>query len=34
MTFVVTATVYVENLEPSWTAAGGGGVFSAYVRPT
>ena len=23
--------VYIDNLQPSWTAPGGGGVFSAYV---
>ncbi|MEW6441996.1 MAG: MopE-related protein [bacterium] len=27
------STVYVWALEPSWTANGGGGVFSAYVGP-
>jgi hypothetical protein len=27
------STVYVTVLEPSWTAASGGGVFSAYVGP-
>jgi hypothetical protein len=27
------SVVYVDNLQPSWTAAGGGGVFSAYVGP-
>jgi hypothetical protein len=26
-------TVLVDNLQPSWTAPGGGGVFSAYVGP-
>jgi hypothetical protein len=26
-------TVFVESLEPSWTAPGGGGVFSAYIGP-
>jgi hypothetical protein len=25
--------VYVYNLQPSWTEAGGGGVFSAYIGP-
>jgi hypothetical protein len=27
-------TVYVDTLDPSWTAPGGGGVFSAYIGPT
>ena len=25
--------VYVDNLQPDWTAPGGGGVFSAYIAP-
>ncbi|MCX7010304.1 MAG: MBG domain-containing protein, partial [Kiritimatiellaeota bacterium] len=25
--------IRVENLQPSWTAAGGGGVYSAYIGP-
>lgn len=25
--------VYIDNLYPSWTAPGGGGVYSAYVAP-
>jgi hypothetical protein len=28
-----TSTVYVYNLQPSWTAQFGGGVFSAYIGP-
>jgi len=28
-----TTTVYVYNLEPSWTAVGGGGVYSLYAGP-
>jgi hypothetical protein len=28
-----STTVYVYNLQPSWTAKFGGGVFSAYVGP-
>lgn len=28
-----SSTVLVDNLAPSWTAPGGGGVFSAYVGP-
>jgi len=27
------STVLVDNLQPSWTAAGGGGVYSAYYGP-
>ena len=27
------ATVSVVNLAPSWTAPGGGGVYSAYIGP-
>ncbi len=26
-------TAYIDNLQPSWTAIGGGGVFSAYIGP-
>ncbi len=26
-------TVLVDNLQPSWTAPGGGGVFSSYQGP-
>ena len=29
----VVATVAVNNLQPSWDATGGGGVFSAYAGP-
>ena len=29
----ISIPIYVDNLQPSWTAAGGGGVFSAYVGP-
>jgi hypothetical protein len=29
----VGTTILVDNLQPSWTALGGGGVFSAYVGP-
>ncbi len=29
----IGTTVYVDNLQPSWTAPGGGGVFSAYIGP-
>ena len=29
----VGTTVYVDNLQPSWTAPGGGGVFAAYIGP-
>lgn len=28
-----TSTILVDNLQPSWTAPGGGGVFSAYIGP-
>jgi len=28
-----TSTVLVDNLQPSWTAPGGGGVYSLYVGP-
>ena len=27
------AVVLVDNLDPSWNAPGGGGVFSAYIAP-
>jgi hypothetical protein len=27
------SVVFVDNLQPSWTAPGGGGVFAAYVGP-
>jgi hypothetical protein len=30
---LVETAVYVYNLQPSWTEAGGGGVFSAYIGP-
>ena len=30
---VTTTTVCVTNLDPSWTATGGGGVYSAYIGP-
>jgi hypothetical protein len=28
-----STTVYVSNLQPSWTATNGGGVYSAYIPP-
>jgi hypothetical protein len=28
-----STTVYIDNLQPSWDALGGGGVFSAYIGP-
>ena len=28
-----SSTVYVSNLQPSWTAVNGGGVYSAYIGP-
>jgi transcriptional regulator CtsR len=31
--FVVATTILVENMQPDWTSAGGGGVFSAYIGP-
>ena len=27
------SVVLVDNLDPSWDAAGGGGVYSAYIAP-
>jgi Tol biopolymer transport system component len=32
-TIPTPSTVNVYNLEPSWTASGGGGVYSAYIGP-